>query len=60
MGDEEFATDFNSKVNHRHVAFTGTGTRGGSYNIGDFISQSTQPFLSFFNTHFGTGVGRGL
>lgn len=39
VGDAKFMASFNSKVNSRHVTFTGPGKEGKSYLVGDFISQ---------------------
>lgn len=39
VGDATFSNTFNTRVNNRHLAFSGVGSQEGSYLIGDWISQ---------------------
>lgn len=52
VGDATFSSAFNARVRNRHLAFSGVGSEGDSYFIGDWISQvpcgavTTCPLLS--------------
>lgn len=56
VGDAMFSKAFDAKVNNRHLTFSGVGSQGDSYLIGDWIGQvpcgpvTTCPLLTEMST----------